>query len=152
MKVLEFESISKDSNPRDGAGCGTTSDGAAYCAVPAKREPVRTAQPNNGKPPAAPRKIGLKKAAGVALAAIACALSPCCAVLWVPFAISALAAGPAAVWVGANTGIVYGIATGLAVASAVLAVLLLRQGWFAKKRGGTSPVGRPGRSPKGRAT
>lgn len=52
----------------------------------------------------------------------ACFLSPCCAPLIVPLAIALLAGTPAAVWLSANLGQVYGGMTVLAIVSLVLAV------------------------------
>jgi membrane protein implicated in regulation of membrane protease activity len=53
---------------------------------------------------------------------VACFLSPCCAPLIVPLALALLAGTPAAVWLSANLGLVYGAMTALSIVSLVLAV------------------------------
>lgn len=53
---------------------------------------------------------------------VACFLSPCCAPLIVPLALALLAGTPAAVWLSAHLGPVYGALTVLAIVSLVLAV------------------------------
>jgi predicted MFS family arabinose efflux permease len=53
---------------------------------------------------------------------VACFTSPCCAPLYVPLALALLAGTPAAGWLTANVGWVYGALTLVSLASAVLAV------------------------------
>jgi membrane protein implicated in regulation of membrane protease activity len=53
---------------------------------------------------------------------LACFLSPCCAPLIVPLAIALLAGTPAALWLSANLGLIYGAMTALSIVSLVLAV------------------------------
>jgi hypothetical protein len=53
---------------------------------------------------------------------IACALSPCCTPLIIPILISLLVGTPAAVWMSANLGWIYGGLTAISVLSLVLAL------------------------------
>ncbi len=63
---------------------------------------------------------------GYVMFGLACALSPCCTPLLVALGLGLLAGTPAALWIGANQGWVYGGFTLLAAVSAVMAYRWLR--------------------------
>jgi hypothetical protein len=58
---------------------------------------------------------------------VACITSPCCTPLLVPLGLAVLAGTPAAVWLSANLGWLYGGLTLVSIASFVLGVRWLRQ-------------------------
>ncbi|MBX3065320.1 MAG: hypothetical protein KF726_20250 [Anaerolineae bacterium] len=52
--------------------------------------------------------------------AIACLASPCCTPLLVPLIIGLLAGTPAALWMSQHVGLVYGLLTGISIASFII--------------------------------
>lgn len=95
-----------DSCERDGC-CSDDEEGNAIC-IPTKAEN--------------PKREGVSQhlRAG-ALFVVGCITSPCCTPLIVPLIVGALAGTPAALWIGANAGWVYGGLTLISVISFVLA-------------------------------
>jgi len=68
-----------------------------------------------------------KKIRSAVMFGIACIASPCCTPLYVPLALALLAGTPAAIWLSANIGWVYGLLTLLSLVSLVLALRWLMQ-------------------------
>ena len=68
-----------------------------------------------------------KKIRSGVMLAVAGLASPCCAPLYVPLFLAFLAGTPAALWVSAHLGWVYGGLTLLSIASFVLAIRWLGQ-------------------------
>ncbi|MBE2220643.1 MAG: hypothetical protein IAF02_03835 [Anaerolineae bacterium] len=119
--------------------CSTTEDGAAICIVPengklssygchsSNQEEGGTAS-DSGKL-YQETNVGSKIRSGV-LFMVACLTSPCCTPLYVPLLFVLLAGTPAAVWLSANVGWVYG---GLTLISIISFVLAFR--WWSKFSG-----------------
>lgn len=115
--------------------CGTvTEDGNAVCAPSASGEPCGCSSQaqipvvqkkhlaNNQQDMSLWRKIR----SGV-MFGIACVASPCCTPIIVPVAIALLSGTPAAIWLFANIGWVYGGLTLLSIISLVLGFRWMRQ-------------------------
>ena len=58
---------------------------------------------------------------GFVMFGVACVLSPCCTPILIAFALGVLVGTPAALWIGANRGWLYGALTLLAMVSGVMA-------------------------------
>lgn len=117
--------------------CSTTDDGAAICIVPENGTPsscacsstseakkAETSETSETAEPHIPPKqttLPGKIRSGV-LFGVACLASPCCTPLYVPLLLLLLAGTPAAVWMSANIGWVYGALTLISIVSFVLAV------------------------------
>lgn len=112
----------------DGTCCATTGDGGEVCMLPAARE---TAVKADGEP----RLSRWKRTRSAGMFAVACITSPCCTPLIVPVVLGMLAGTPAAAWMGANLGWVFG---GLTLISAGSLVLALR--WMRSASGSQRPL------------
>ncbi len=112
--------------------CSTTEDGAAICIVPENGQSSACGCSGSGQEKTAvspspatknpPDQTTLRgKVRSGALFAAACLTSPCCTPLYVPLLLVLLPVFPAAVWLSANVGWVYGILTLVSIISFVLA-------------------------------
>ena len=111
--------------------CSTTEEGAAICIVPENGtqsscgcggiDQGKTAV--SAKPADAQEETNLRgKIRSGVLFGVACLTSPCCTPLYVPLLLVLLAGTPAAVWLSANVGWVYGILTIVSIIAFVLAL------------------------------
>lgn len=109
--------------------CSTTEDGAAICIVPENGQPSACGCSANqektavsAKPASSQEATTLRgKIRSGVLFGVACLASPCCTPLYVPLLLVLLAGTPAAVWLSANVGWVYGLLTLISIISFVLA-------------------------------
>ena len=110
--------------------CSTTEDGAAICIVPENGQSSACGCSGSGqektavlaKPASSQEATTLRgKIRSGVLFGVACLASPCCTPLYVPLLLMLLAGTPAAVWLSANVGWVYGILTLVSIISFVLA-------------------------------
>ena len=108
-------------NGCDGTCCATTEDGGEICTLPASREPAAKVEDE-------PRSSLWKRTRGAGMFAVACITSPCCTPLIVPVVLGMLAGTPAAAWMGANLGWVFGGLTLISAGSLVLAFRWMRIG------------------------
>lgn len=105
--------------------CTTTAEGNSFCVLPAPAEGATCGCSSPAKGDlqiAVPPLPGLwQKIRGGVMFGLVCLTSPCCTPLIVPLGLALLAGTPAAVWLSAHLGWVYGGLTGLSVLSFVLA-------------------------------
>jgi hypothetical protein len=106
-------------NGCDGTCCATTEDGGEICTLPATREIAAKADDE-------PRLSLWKRTRSGFMFATACIASPCCTPLIVPVVLGMLAGTPAAAWMGANLGWVFGGLTLISAGSLVLALRWMR--------------------------
>lgn len=119
--------------------CSTTDEGAAICLVPStgqssscgcrQDEPATLSEYNleQSRPILQKNTSNWQKLRSGAMFAVACITSPCCTPLIVPLALALLAGTPAAVWLSAHLGWVYGGLTVVSVISLILGVRWLKQ-------------------------
>ncbi len=122
--------------------CRTTDDGQVLCAVPPAGQagacgcgPNKTESSMNAQAvstPGSQREYSSRfrlwpKIRGGVMFAVACVTSPCCTPLFVPLVLVLLAGTPAAVWLSAHLGWVYGGLTLVSVVSLVLGWRWLKQ-------------------------
>lgn len=146
------------------ASCyGTTEDGAQFCAVPQDGQPTscgcssiinQTALPENNtkllehvhvQPQSkltASRNSRMQEIRGGLMFVIACITSPCCTPLIVPVVLALLAGTPAAIWMSANLGLVFGALTLVSIVSFVMGLR-----WM-NKRNKSQPVIRVSNIPR----
>jgi hypothetical protein len=133
IKSYPLQTIQTESNC-----CATTEEGASICIVPESGKGSgcgcqstlsSPSETDEERPLSAPKKqtaakktnhFQAKIKSGI-LFGVACLASPCCAPLYVSLALVLLAGTPAAIWLSANLGWVYGGLTLLALASFFLA-------------------------------
>jgi hypothetical protein len=110
--------------------CSTTKEGASICIVPESGSASACGCSGSDQEEAAELlesdrqresiSLGGKIRSGV-LFGFACLASPCCTPLYVPLLLIVLAGTPAAIWLSANIGWVYGALTLISIISFVLA-------------------------------
>jgi len=134
--------LSKLQEEARGDCCRTTDDGQAMCTVSPVGQtgscgcgPSKTDSPMNTQAVSTPggqrenssRFRFWPKIRGDVMFAVACVTSPCCTPLFVPLVLVLLAGTPAAVWLSAHLGWVYGGLTLVSVVSLVLGWRWLKQ-------------------------
>lgn len=120
--------------------CRTTDDGQAICLVPTAGQTSSCSCQQNGAIAAEKASVAAakqrqdyrlfpmwRKVRGGVMFAVACVTSPCCTPLFVPLVLVLLAGTPAAVWLSAHLGWVYGGLTLVSVVSLVLGWRWLKQ-------------------------
>jgi hypothetical protein len=131
---LSLEAVDQSSCGKSGC-CSTSEEGGAMCVVPQDGKHLEASQRRNTiaafglqvRPdPLKAEVVGREsqslwmRVRGGVMFGIACITSPCCTPLIVPVILSLLAGTPAAVWLGANLGWVFGGLTLISVMSLVL--------------------------------